>query len=169
MGHCRAAPRSSCFRLAVGVSRPPAHPGGPPPTALPLLIPRLASQDLLFTSSRKPEHCPSPARLPASPRGHVREPEPSPSTRVSQCSEHFQPGRPAQKLWGVGAGALEAPRGVFGVKGPDCPLRRQGTGMREWDLQLSPGSDAGCGHLQPPPPRPMSSMSVLMSKVGLPT
>ncbi|XP_070218469.1 uncharacterized protein [Bos mutus] len=71
------------------------------------------------------------------------------------------------------AGAAYCPVLRSSLRGALClgnvePWGPEGTGMRAWDLQLSPGSDAGCGHHQPPPPRPMSSTSVLMCKAGPP-
>lgn len=111
-GTARPPPRSSCFRLAVGVEQalgPP--PGGLPPAALPLLILRSASQDLLFTS-RKPEHSPSPL-----PTSQLSLKVMSMNLELTRSMCHsvlcFQPGRLAQKLWGLGARTLKAPWGVF--------------------------------------------------------
>lgn len=39
--------------------------------------------------------------------------------------------------------------------------------MQAWGPQLSPGSGAGCGPHQPPPPMLMSFRSMQMPKVGL--
>lgn len=64
MGPCEAAPRSSCFKLAVGVSGiwgPPWRPSwvlasSLAPPVLDFLTQPSASQDLLSSSPRKPEH-----------------------------------------------------------------------------------------------------------------
>ena len=55
------------------------------------------------------------------------------------------------------------------MKGPVCPLLFQGIGTPVWGPQVSLGSGAGFGHHPPPPRMPMSSRSMLMPKVGVPS